>query len=741
MSTRDLKLSMMLKLVEKVTGPAKKIGIVSKRVSKDLNGTRDALKQVQDQSKKVEHLNTLNARLKAHSNKLNDAQHRLKDLKREYNATTKPSKRLTQQLARAGKRVATLSTRHNELRKKTGELRRELKGAGIDTNKLGKAEKHLSSEAERLNKRLEKQRRLYGKLQQLPHAMAARWEKFKTGARTAAIWGGGALVAGSMAFTPMLNKMSEFEGYQAILETVEGSSIKAQQSMDWISKFAVTTPYELNQVTESFVRLKAYGLDPTNGLLRTLGDTSAAMGKDVMSAVEAIADAVTGENERLKEFGIKAKVDDDLITYSYTDKNGRQKALSAMKDDRKGIEQVLRRIWNEKYSGAMERQSKTWTGLTSNLADQLTRFQVMVMKSGPFDRLKGHLQDVLDKVDAMAASGELERWAELMGQKIVLAIDRITEFGQKLWDLGEWLHATLVPVAELAGGWDNLAIAMATVKFTPVIGMSTALLGKLPAVVGLVMKLGPAFTIAATGARALALALIANPIGLVITGIVTVVAGAAYLIHKHWDKVSAFLMKSWEWLKSAFFNWTPLGLLIKHWDAIGDYFKGLPARMAGYGRNIIEGLGRGIDEKLEWVKEKVSGLGDMLPDWLKEKLDIHSPSRVFADIGGNISEGVRAGIDKRAQSALAAVQRLGKRLPGALPAAMAVGLTANTAGASPLQATPTAGGAPVVMHVTINVNAAPGMDTQAIGEEVARQVTRLQQQAAARSRSQLIDEE
>jgi hypothetical protein len=44
------------------------------------------------------------------------------------------------------------------------------------------------------------------------------------------------------------------------------------------------------------------------------------------------------------------------------------------------------------------------------------------------------------------------------------------------------------------------------------------------------------------------------------------------------------------------------------------------------------------------------------------------------------------------------------------------------------------------MNVTININAAPGMDAQAIGEEVARQVARLQHQAAARRRSQLFDE-
>ncbi len=65
-------------------------------------------------------------------------------------------------------------------------------------------------------------------------------------------------------------------------------------------------PYELAEVNEAFVQLRTRGMDPTKGLLKTLGDTSAAMGQPIMQAVEAVADAVTGENERLKAFGITA---------------------------------------------------------------------------------------------------------------------------------------------------------------------------------------------------------------------------------------------------------------------------------------------------------------------------------------------------------------------------------------------------------------------------------------------------
>lgn len=103
---------------------------------------------------------------------------------------------------------------------------------------------------------------------------------------------------------------------------------------DWVSDFAAKTPYELAQVNAAFVKLRAYGLDPRNGLLKTLGDTSAAMGKPIMQSVEAIADAITGENERLKEFGIKGSKKKGLVTYEYTDKLGNQRTKSVDSSNR-----------------------------------------------------------------------------------------------------------------------------------------------------------------------------------------------------------------------------------------------------------------------------------------------------------------------------------------------------------------------------------------------------------------------
>lgn len=212
------------------------------------------------------------------------------------------------------------------------------------------------------------------------------------------------VAAGGALIKSVISTSAEFEKFETILGTIEGSSEKAKASMDWISDFAAKTPYEVAGVTDAFIKLRAYGMDPkNNNLLRTLGDTSAAMGKPIMQAVEAIADAVTGENERLKEFGIKAAKQAGQIAYTYTDSAGKQQTKLVDANSREQIQATLQAIWNEKYAGAMDKLSNTWEGITSNIGDQFDRLKLEIGRAGIFDGAKDGLkafQSMLESLDA-----------------------------------------------------------------------------------------------------------------------------------------------------------------------------------------------------------------------------------------------------------------------------------------------------------------------------------------------------
>jgi hypothetical protein len=211
----------------------------------------------------------------------------------------------------------------------------------------------------------------------------------------------GAAVAAAEAvvLASVIKTSAEFERYATQLETIEGSSAKAARSMDWITDFTAKTPFELDQVTASFVKLKAYGIDPiANDALTTLGDTAAAMGKSLNQSVEALADAATGEFERLKEFGIKARVEGDKVAFAYS-QNGEQMVQSADRNSQEMIRHTLLGIWNDKYAGGMDKLSKTWEGMTSNLSDNWTIFKKNIGDGGVFEAAKGSLGVVLDELN------------------------------------------------------------------------------------------------------------------------------------------------------------------------------------------------------------------------------------------------------------------------------------------------------------------------------------------------------
>lgn len=246
------------------------------------------------------------------------------------------------------------------------------------------------------------------------------------GIATTALVGGFTLLGKSV-----LSTSAQFETYQATLETIEGSAEKAKASLDWIADFAKKTPYDVAGVTESFVKLKAYGIDPiANDSLRILGDTAASMGKPLNAAVEMFADASSMEFERLKEFGLRAKQAGDEVTFSW-DKNGKTLTKTVKKNGEDVRKFILENL-GERFSGAMDRQSRTWAGMMSNLGETWTTFQRKIGEKGFFEGVSLRLQGLLDTIDKLDADGTLDRWAENVSKTFSWVADVIWAVGVRI---------------------------------------------------------------------------------------------------------------------------------------------------------------------------------------------------------------------------------------------------------------------------------------------------------------------
>lgn len=169
------------------------------------------------------------------------------------------------------------------------------------------------------------------------------------------------------AITGFLGKVvsvqREFDVLNSSLKTVTGSSAAAEREMAWLKDFAKETPFGLAQATQGFVKMKALGLDPTRAALTSFGNTASAMGKDLNQMIEAVADASTGEFERLKEFGIKAKKEGDNVSLTF------QGVTTTIGNSAREITKYLEDIGNTSFGGAMEERAKTLDGTIAALGD------------------------------------------------------------------------------------------------------------------------------------------------------------------------------------------------------------------------------------------------------------------------------------------------------------------------------------------------------------------------------------
>ncbi len=234
-----------------------------------------------------------------------------------------------------------------------------------------------------------------------------------------------------------------FEKFQVQLETITGSAQKAESAMAWIREFTAKTPYELEQVTEAFTRLASQGFEPTT-VLQTIGDTASSMGKRLIDGVEAFADAATGEFERLKEFGVRTQTAGNQVTFSWQ-QNGQEMSRTARKTAT-DIGAALTQIWSGKFDAGMERQSRTWTGMLSNLKDEFTGYVDEMMGAGPFDALKGELDGLLAMLRRLKADGSLQRFAADAGSALT------TLFGM--------VKRGVITVAEFIERWKLLLVAL-----------------------------------------------------------------------------------------------------------------------------------------------------------------------------------------------------------------------------------------------------------------------------------------
>lgn len=392
------------------------------------------------------------------------------------------------------------------------------------------------------------------------------------------------LVAGAVATTAltvdMVSQASSMEQYRNTLNIVMKDNKKAGETFKWAVDYANKTPFETADIVDGTVKLQSYGMEAQK-VLPYIGDMASAMGKSMDQAVEAVADAQTGELERLKEFGITK----EQIVKQANKKLGKMEVVNnkGQITNQRAFNAALMSLMKDRFEGGMEVQAKSFKGVMSTISgvwksglSQMAGISEdgLVIDGSFFDVVKDKAMQLSEKLQDLQKSGKFEDLQKSLGKfatdvsdAIDDALPKVMEFADYVLNNGPQIMSTIKfigvsfiawkAVSFVSGAVDTIsglagALKLAKKEYLPLLFAKMQDLGLTAGIIGLyawdaVMKGASAvktFLLAgAQGALNIAMtigtglmsafgavmAFLTSPIGLVILAVGLLVAGFIYL--------------------------------------------------------------------------------------------------------------------------------------------------------------------------------------------------------------------
>lgn len=313
----------------------------------------------------------------------------------------------------------------------------------------------------------------------------------------------GSAIAGiglGMLVSKSIEATKTFQTLNAQLVVATGSTSAASREFARLQKFAAATPFSLNQSVEGFIKLKNLGLDPSERAMKSYGNTAASLGGDMMQMVEAVADATTGEYERLKTYGIKAKTEGDKIKFTFGD------TTTTVKKSSDEIQSYLIKLGETNFGTAMDLQAKTLSGALNTLGDNVDNLLVK-FGSGFAPALAAGIEGLTgatSSMDALAESG-----GRLMGSVLSPLVTTVTLVAN---NLGLLTTAAVFLAGTMAGPYvtSMIAAGVATARLAAFqTAMTASMLG-----VSRASVIATASMAALRGAGAGLVAMLGGPMGI-----------------------------------------------------------------------------------------------------------------------------------------------------------------------------------------------------------------------------------
>ncbi|MDR7024239.1 phage tail tape measure protein [Pseudomonas peli] len=574
---------------------------------------------------------------------------------------------------------------------------------------------------------------------------------------------------------------------QAILDAMPGMLDLAKAGNE---ELAATSDIASNILTGMNLQAKDMGrvgdilvgtFTRSNTNLQMLGETMKYVGP-VASSVGQDIETVAAMAGKLGDAGIQGSMGGTALR-AILNRLSAPPAAAAKALDKLGISakdaqgnmRQMPDILTELYEKTKSLGNADRAGLLKGIAGEeaVSALQVLVKQAG-----SGDLQKFIGTL--REAQGEAGKTAKVMGDNLVGDLDELSsaweDLGIQLEEQQDGpLREIVQSLADVVGGvkrWivENPTLAAQIVKTAAGLGILMATMGAIT--LALASILGPfamvRFAMMLLGIKSLGLvtglkalggallwvskavllvgrALMLNPIGLAVTAI----AAAVYLIYANWDKLGPYFAGMWAEVKAGFSgglggiittlaNFNPIGLVYRAFAEVLNYLGlDLPVRFTEFGNMIVRGLVNGLMSGMGQIKSAITTLGDSTIGWFKEKLGIHSPSRVFATLGGFTMAGLANGLAGGEGDVLKQIAGTAKRLASS-GADMISGKSIEFDKRPPISA---ASGGMVIQGDTnhFQIHATPGTDVAGLHRMINQMLDERERNKATRIRARLGD--
>lgn len=503
------------------------------------------------------------------------------------------------------------------------------------------------------------------------------------GAVTAAL--GAGVVAG-------VKYNASIESYQTSFEVMTGSAEKAAEVIDKLKKVGAETPFELPDLADTTQLLMNYGFSADEAMdkMMMLGDISQGSAEKMSRIATAYGQMSSAGKVSLED--VKQMIEAGFNPLQEISESTGESMASLYDRISKGtisvdeITDSMQRATSEggKYFQSMEKQSQTFSGLISTLKDNAQQLLGEVVKPISDGLTESLLPAAISAIEQLTQGFEENGVAGMIqaaGNIVNGLITGIMENAPFLISTGMellsqfWLGiATGLPelivkgfeiVTQLALGIMQNLPQLVTQGSAAITNYVSGLLSALPSVlqsgVQMVLRLVdgiinnlPAIVSAAAQAIARFVASIASNLPQILSTGIKIIGELASGLIRATPNLVGKIPQIISSIKNAF--------LSVDWLSVGV--------------NIIKGIASGVASAAgQLVDAAVSAATDAL-NWVKSKLGIHSPSRVFRDqVGKNMALGIGVGFEDNIpyKDMEKQANKMVSRIQGA-----AIGVTAST---------------------------------------------------------------